>query len=106
MTRAWSILPLVLLAGCATVASTGGRDDVLAADERQRAMVAGSDVAGLERLAHADLRINAPGGRVLTREPFLANMRSGQIAAESFERTAEEVSISGNIAVVMGSETF
>jgi hypothetical protein len=33
-------------------------------------------------------------------------MRSGEIAAEGFERTAEDVSISGNIAVVMGREIF
>lgn len=69
-------------------------------------MVAAADVSGLERLAHPNLRINAPGGRVLTREQFLTNMRSGEIAAESFERTAEDVSISGNVAVVMGREVF
>ncbi len=69
-------------------------------------MVATPDLAGLERLAHPDLRINAPGGRVLTREQFLANMRSGEIAAEGFQRTAEDVRISGNVAVIMGRETF
>jgi quercetin dioxygenase-like cupin family protein len=78
----------------------------LAVDDRQRAMVAASDANALARLAHPNLRINAPGGRVLTREQFLANMRSGEIAAEAFERTAEDVSISGNVAVVMGRETF
>ncbi len=96
---------LFLTAGCVTH-PTPTRDSVLAVDEQQRAMVAASDVAGLERLAHPNLRINAPGGRVLTREQFLANMRSGEIAAESFDRTAEDVSISGNVAVVMGKETF
>ena len=69
-------------------------------------MVAAGDIMGLERLAHPNLRINAPGGRVLTREQFLANMRSGEIAAEGFERTAEDVSFSGNVAVVMGREAF
>lgn len=43
---------------------------------------------------------------MLTREQFLANLRSGEIAAEGFERTAEDVNISGNIAVVMGREIF
>jgi len=98
--------PLLLAVGCATVPEVGTRASVLAVDDQQRAMVASSDVTGLERLAHANLRINAPGGRVLTREQFLANMRSGQIAAEGFERTAEDVSLSGNIGVVMGRETF
>ncbi|HEU4940010.1 MAG TPA: nuclear transport factor 2 family protein [Candidatus Eisenbacteria bacterium] len=96
---------LLVAAGCAKVPPTN-RDSVLAVDEQQRAMVAASDVAGLEGLAHRNLRINAPGGRVLTREQFLANMRSGEIAAESFERTPEDVSISGNVAVVMGREAF
>ena len=94
-----------LVAGCATV-PLHDRSAVLAVDEQQRAMVAHSDVAGLEALAHPDLRINAPGGHVLTRDQFLANMRSGEIAAEAFERTAEDVSISGDVAVVMGHETF
>lgn len=97
---------LVLTAGCAAVSQVPGRASVLAVDEQQRAMVASSDVAGLEKLAHPNLRINAPGGRVLVRKQFLANMRSGEISAESFGRTAEDVSISGTIAVVMGRETF
>lgn len=99
-------LPAVLTAACAAVPDMPSRSGVLAVDEQQRAMVAASDAAGLERLAHPNLRINAPGGRVLSREQFLANMRRGEIAAERFERTAEDISISGNVAVVMGRETF
>jgi len=99
-------VPLFLAAGCVAVPTNQGRASVLAVDEQQRAMVAAADVSGITRLAHPNLRINAPGGRVLSREQFLAKMRSGEIAAEGFERTAEDVSISGNIAVVMGRETF
>lgn len=99
-------LPLVFAAACATTHSVGDEASIRAVDDRQRALVAASDAAGLERLAHPALRINAPGGRVLTREQFLANMRSGEIAAEFFERTAEDVSVSGDVAVVMGRETF
>lgn len=100
-----TLLPLAI-AGCASLPNLSDRSAVLAVDERQRAMVAASDVGGLAELAHANLRINAPGGRVLTREQFLANMRSGEIAAEDFGRTPEDVNISGNIAVVMGRESF
>lgn len=99
-------LSLILSAGCATTLRVGDRATVLAVDDQQRAMLAASDVAGLERLAHPNLRINAPGGRVLTRDQFLANLRSGEIAAEGFERTPEDVSITEKIAVVMGHETF
>lgn len=105
----WQTIALMATAWLASACATIPRADpaaVLAVDERQRAMVAGADIAGLERLAHPDLRVNAPGGRVLTREQFLANMRSGEIAAEAFERTPEEVRINGNVAVVMGGERF
>lgn len=88
------------------IAGAGPIDDVRALDEAQRKMVATSDLAGLTALSHANLRINAPVNRVLTREQFLKNMSTGEIAAEQFERTPEEISISGDVAVVMGRETF
>jgi len=106
MKTAWLCVALLLAAGCATVAPPADKASVLSVDDQQRAMVATPDLAGLERLAHPDLRINAPGGRVLTRQQFLANMRSGKIAAEGFGRTAEDVIISGKVAVIMGRETF
>ena len=105
MRIAW-LMMMALVSACATVRTSVDPASVRAVDERQRAMVAAGDVAGLERLAHPNLRINAPGGRVLTREQFLANMRNGEIAAEAFERTAEDIRISGTIAVVMGRESF
>ena len=103
----YALLTIAMLL-CSSTAQAAGRDksSVLAIDESQRAMVAAADVAGLDRLAHRNLRINAPGGRVLTRTQFLANMRSGEIAAEAFQRTAEDVTISGDTAVVMGREVF
>ena len=96
----------VVTSPCTTAHAQQTRVGVLAVDEQQRAMVARGDSAGLERLAHRNLLINAPGGHVLDRDHFLANMRNGEIAAEGFERTAEEVKITGDIAVVMGHETF
>ena len=75
-------------------------------DARQKVMVATADVEGLAKLAHPNLLINAPTNRILTREQFLAMMRSGQIGAEAFERTAESVTVTGKIGVVMGFEVF
>ncbi len=80
--------------------------DLRALDDNQRQMVAAGDVAALSSLAHPNLRINAPTGRVLSREELLAMMRDGRIKAEQFERTAEDVTISGKVASVMGRETF
>lgn len=105
MRAALLCLPLAT-AACATVQPKHHSSAVLQVDAQEREMVANSDVAGLQRLAHPKLRINAPMGRVLTREQFLMNLRSGAIAAEAFERTPEEVTINGNVAVVMGREVF
>ena len=80
--------------------------DLAELDAQQKTMVANADVDGLAKLAHPDLRINAPTNRILTREQFLAMMRSGQIGAEAFERTAESVTVTGKIGVVMGFEVF
>lgn len=96
----------LMVGSASTLARAAPIDDVRAADEAQRSMVAASDVAGIAALAHTNLRINAPGNRVLTREQFLANLRNGEIAAENFERTPEDITISGSVAVVMGRETF
>jgi hypothetical protein len=75
-------------------------------DLEQKDMVAKADVARLTALSAPGLTINAPTNRVLTREQFLAMMRSGQIGAEDFERTIESVKVSGDVGVVMGSEIF
>lgn len=106
LARLAALAMMLASAACVTLAPVGSIGSVRAIDEGQRAMVAAADVEGLGALAHANLRINAPTGRVLDRAQFLAGMRSGGIAAERFERTAEDVSISGNVAVVIGREMF
>jgi hypothetical protein len=98
---------LIALSACATAGLPPNAEGQLkVVDEQQRAMVARGDVVGLTGLAHSDLAINAPGGHILTRDQFLTNMRNGEIRAEQFSRTPEYVRISGNVAVVMGRETF
>jgi hypothetical protein len=77
-----------------------------AVDERQRQVVLARDVEGLKGLLHPALRVNAPSNRILTREQLLAMVGSGDIAAESFERVPEQVTVTGTLGVVMGHETF
>lgn len=83
-----------------------GAASLTAVDAKQKDMVVKGDVAGLTALASADLRINAPTNRILTRDQFIAMLRSGQIGAEAFERTVESATVSGNVGIVMGSEVF
>ena len=110
-----SLLPgLMILSGVAISVpsaaqsnSVGSSEAALAKlDLEQKDMVAKADVARLAALAAPGLTINAPTGRVLTREQFLVMMRNGQIGAQDFERTIESVRVSGDIGVVMGSELF
>ena len=88
-------------------ASLGNREATLAKlDMVQKEMVERADVEKLAALSAPELTINAPTGRVLTREQFLAMMRDGRIGAEDFERKVESVKVSGDVGVVMGSEVF
>lgn len=77
-----------------------------ALDAKQKEMVSQADVNALTALSAPNLTINAPTNHILTREQFLAMMRSGKIGAEAFERTVESVTISNDVGVVMGSEVF
>lgn len=95
------------LAGVGAQTSRTAEEAALAKlDLSQKEMVARADVQGLTALSAPELTINAPTGRVLSRDQFLAMMRDGRIGAEDFERTVESVSVSGHVGVVMGSEVF
>jgi len=75
-----------------------------AADAQQLQAIMTRDDKAMATMAHANLRINAPTGRILKREELLSMMASGEIATERFERTPESVTITGNLGVVMGGE--
>ena len=93
-------------AACASLPHAGAREAVLELDARQRELVAAADAEGLAALAHRDLLINSPNGQVLTRDAFLTRIANGEIGAEAFTRDPEEVRITGDVAMVMGRETF
>jgi len=104
----FALLPWVaLLSGCATINLRPSDEASLRAlDERQRQIIASPDVRGMDEIAHRNLRINAPTNQVLTREQLLAMIASGDVAAEDFVRVPEAVTISGNVGIVMGHESF
>jgi hypothetical protein len=77
---------------------------LLAADERQRAAVGNADLEAIRSGSHENLRINAPSNRVLTRDDLVRMVDSGEIRNEVFERTAESITVTGNVGVVMGHE--
>lgn len=106
--RRWIAASLVLSSlapGAVLAAETDNVRATLATlDARQKEMVARADIVGLASLAAPDLIINAPNNRVVNRAQFLDLVRTGQLGTESFSRTVESITITGDIGVVMGSE--
>ncbi len=105
--RHWIAAALVLSASAvapARAADADSRATLTALDARQKEMVARADIVGLAGLAAPDLVINAPNNRVVNRAQFLDSVRKGQLGTETFERRVENVTIAGEIGVVMGSE--
>lgn len=86
------------------VAKTPAETELLAADARQREAVSNADAAAIRRIAHPNFQVNAPTGQILTREQLAANVTSGEIRNDVFERIPETVIITGNVGVVMGRE--
>lgn len=105
------MLKHLILAGAILTASPAlasqSRDEIAlrAIDARQRTAVANADQKAIAEIAHANLRINAPGNRVLTGEDLIRMIGTGEIRNEVFERTPESVTITGNVGVIMGNET-
>ena len=77
---------------------------VLTADAQQRLAVASMDIEAIGKISDPHLRVNAPNNRILTREDLMRMVASGEIRNEVFERTPEEVVITGDVGVVMGHE--
>ena len=74
-------------------------------DARQRDAVASIDLKAIAAISHANLRVNAPNNRILTRDDLVRMVGSGEIRNEVFERVPETVVVTGNVGVVMGHET-
>ena len=77
---------------------------ILAADAQQRLAVASMDIEGIGKISDPNLRVNAPNNRILTREDLMRMVASGEIRNEVFERTPEDIVVTGDVGVVMGHE--
>jgi hypothetical protein len=108
---AWAAVVVVPLAQPSLAAIPAPTDQtaderaVLAADAQQRLAVASRDIVASGRISDPHLRVNAPNNRILTRDDLMRMVASGEIRNEVFERTPEDVVITGDVGVVMGHET-
>ena len=111
MREALAIIGLFLLVtsrvvhGMAPAAPDLAERQLRAADAAQRNAVANGDLAAIAAISHADLHVNAPTNRILTKADLIRMVGNGEIRNETFERTPESVTITGDVGVVMGRET-
>jgi ketosteroid isomerase-like protein len=75
-------------------------------DNQERLAVLTGDRSALERLWSPQLTVNAPTNRVnVGREVVLGIVQQGGLHYSVFDRAIEAVLVTGDVAVVMGSET-
>src|SRR5262245_51781960 len=75
-------------------------------EEQERLAVLNEDIAALERLWAEQFIVNNPQNEISAdRNAVLDRVRRGLIRYSKFERRIEAIRFSGDIAIVMGSET-
>lgn len=99
-----SLLLVGFALGAAAEPAKTPEQQLLELDDQQRQMILTGDAAGMRKLAHPNLHINAPTNEVLRREEFLRRLEERVIAFENHRRVPEQVYITGNIGIVMGRE--
>jgi hypothetical protein len=105
-----SLVPVLLTCCVTTSRAQGGQsvDEQLvrSMEERERLAVLDKDEPALRQIWAEEFIVNNPMNFVtLTRDQVIAFVLHGHIDYSKFERTIEHVRITGDVAVVMGSET-
>ena len=95
----------VTLTGCAAVgdlfgSSTSGATDVVAAAERLRFAMVEPNAAVLDGLVASQLNYGHSGGRVDTKQSFIADLLSGKSDFVTLELTDQTVELSGDVALI------
>ena len=62
------------------------------------------DTIALKRLFSPDFVVNSPANRIETFQDLLGRIKHGGIDRETFEKNIEKVTITQNVAIVMGNE--
>lgn len=76
-----------------------------AADAEQMRIIVDGDANAQSAFMHQNYIINGPSNRILRKPDLVEMLAQGRMASDRFERVVEETAITGNIGIVMGSET-
>lgn len=98
---------VIALAVFALPAFAAGSDEasLRVADEAQRQAALARDADALLAMTLPTFLVNSPEGDVGTRDRMIGRFRNRQVGHDSFDRVVDKISITGNVGVVMGSET-
>ena len=101
--RRFSSAGLVSITAIASAADLS-EASLRAADAEQMRIIVQGDADKQRTFMHPNYMVNGPSNRVMRKEALVEMLAQGKMASDSFERTIEAVSITGNVGVVMGRE--
>ena len=100
---------LILVALAALVAAAPEQepteDSLRAADAEQMRIIVEEDARAQQEFMHPNYMLNGPANAVKRKPELVAMLARGDIASEKFDRKVEGVAITGDVGIVMGSET-
>ena len=107
MRYATTLVPLLiaLLFAQACFAADISESSLRAADAEQMRIIVDEDAKAQSAFMHDNYIINGPANRILRKPVLLEMLAHGKMASDSFARVIEGTAITGNIGIVMGSET-
>jgi len=94
-----------LCGGCARTANSPDEISLRAPDAKQMRIIVEEDAPAQSQFMHANYMVNAPSNRVIRKPQLVEMLARGAMASDSFQRTIEDLQITGDVGVVMGRET-
>ena len=94
-----------LLTSLPCLAAEPSEASLRAADAKQMRIIVEQDAKAQDEFMHPNYILNGPSNRVLRKQVLVDMLSRGQMASEHFERTIEGVAITGNVGIIMGSES-
>lgn len=107
--RAWTVVTAITLAPlCAaavTPVSSTTENEIRNLEAQDRDALLRGDAAALARIWGNNLVVNAPSDNIRTGAELLELVRTGKTKYSSFHREVQRVSVQGEIAIAMGTES-
>lgn len=105
MRRALVVFAGAVLSAAAAPRAYPSEANLRAADAEQMRIIVEEDAKAQQEFMHPNYMLNGPANVVKRKPELVAMLARGDIASEKFERKVEGVAITGNVGIVMGSET-